>query len=30
LPGWRFFDVDTDSDVDLRDLAVWQNAVTGD
>ena len=30
LTGWRFFDVDIDSDVDLRDLAVWQNAFTGD
>jgi hypothetical protein len=30
LGGWQFFDVDTDDDVDLRDLAVWQNAFTGD
>jgi hypothetical protein len=28
--GWQFFDVDTDDDVDLRDLAVWQNAFTGE
>jgi hypothetical protein len=30
LSGWQFFDVDMDSDVDLRDLARWQNAFTGD
>ena len=30
LPGWQFFDVDMDDDVDLGDLAVWQNAFTGD
>ena len=30
LAGWRFFDVDMDDDVDLRDLAAWQNAFTGD
>jgi len=29
LTAWRFFDVDMDDDVDLRDLAVWQNAFTG-
>jgi alpha-tubulin suppressor-like RCC1 family protein len=26
----RFFDVDTDDDVDLHDLAAWQNRFTGD
>ena len=30
LAGWHFFDVDMDDDVDLRDLARWQNAFTGD
>ena len=30
LAGWGFFDVDMDDDVDLRDLATWQNAFTGD
>ena len=29
LAGWQFFDVDMDDDVDLRDLARWQNAFTG-
>jgi hypothetical protein len=29
LPGWQFFNVDMDDDVDLRDLGVWQNAFTG-
>lgn len=28
-PAWQLFDVDMDDDVDLRDLAVWQNAFTG-
>jgi len=30
LGGWQFFDVDLDDDVDLRDLAAWQNVFTGD
>jgi len=30
LSGWQFFDIDMDNDVDLRDLAVWQNAFTAD
>ena len=30
LPGWQFFDVDTDDDADLRDLTAWQNVFTGD
>jgi len=29
LGGWPFFDIDTDDDVDLQDLAVLQNAFTG-
>jgi len=27
---WDFFDVDMDSDMDLRDLARWQKAFTGE
>ncbi|MFH1109564.1 MAG: hypothetical protein V1790_10265 [Planctomycetota bacterium] len=26
LPGWRFFDVDLDDDVDLRDFAEFQTS----
>jgi hypothetical protein len=26
--GWQFFDVDSDSDIDLRDLASWQHRFT--
>jgi len=30
IAGWLLFDLDPDYDVDLRDLAIWQNAFTGD
>ena len=30
IAGWHLFDLDPDYDVDLRDLAIWQNAFTGD
>ena len=30
LAGWRFFDINMDDDVDLRDLASCQNAFTGE
>jgi hypothetical protein len=30
LAGWQSYDSDTDDDVDLSDLAHWQNVFTGD